>query len=522
MEWHGLQLRDHYVGKCNLHGRVDSGVTSARAHIAQAHESAIRAVAWSHSDDWLLSSDQNGMVKYWQSNFNNLNSFQAHEAPVRDLSFAPTDAKFVTASDDATLKIWDFGKGTEVSTLTGHNWDAKSVDWHPTKGLLASGSKDHTVKLWDPRTGKCLTSLRGHKNNVVSKVLFDPIRGNLLASAGFETTARVFDLRMMRDALLLKGHDEDVTTLTWHPIHHSLLTTATKNGCIQHYLLDEPNLPEGTPPTKSPYDSPDPSSAPAQSIYPAHRVRYAHEMSVWSLDWHPLGHILASGSADRVTRFWSRARPGETECFHDRYHLGDAAAKAHGAWTSNKTRHVLRDEEEEGDDDQEALVDQKMPTRQLVPGLPGIAAALKDGTSVGGAQTQPLPIFPGMAMAPPPMQPPHLALPGMPSPPFGLIPPGLDPNKLSQAEIQKLLAGRAPPVLPLGQGQPGFPVPPPGFTFGQNGMPIPPPGFQSLPQTFTPPPGSGGEQGIRRRAPLLSQEESLKEEQKRGNWKNAR
>ncbi|RCH88026.1 WD repeat-containing protein 33, partial [Rhizopus stolonifer] len=37
----------------------------------------------------------------------------------------------------------------------------------------------------------------------------------------------------------------------------------------------------------------------------------AHESNVWSLDWHPVGHILVSGSNDHTTRFWTRPRPGE-------------------------------------------------------------------------------------------------------------------------------------------------------------------------------------------------------------------
>lgn len=60
----------------------------------------------------------------------------------------------------------------------------------------------------------------------------------------------------------------------------------------------------------------------------------AHDGMVWDLSWHPLGHMLVSGSNDRSTyvlvffcwlnentifksnliirRFWTRNRPGDT------------------------------------------------------------------------------------------------------------------------------------------------------------------------------------------------------------------
>jgi polyadenylation factor subunit 2 len=40
--------------------------------ILQAHNSAIRAVTWAHNENWLLSGDDSGMIKYWQTNLNNL------------------------------------------------------------------------------------------------------------------------------------------------------------------------------------------------------------------------------------------------------------------------------------------------------------------------------------------------------------------------------------------------------------------------------------------------------------------
>ena len=466
------------------------------------------------------------MIKYWQPNFNNVKAIQAHHDPIRDLAFSPNDSKFVTACDDATLKIFDFAGGVEESTLTGHNWDAKSVDWHPTKGLLVSGSKDHLIKLWDPRTGRCLTTLHGHKNTI-SKTAFEPTRGQLLATSARDQTARIFDLRMMRDICLLRGHERDISTFTWHPIHVSLLTTGGSDGSIFHYLLDEPNSPAGTIASIAPYDSADPATAPAQTIYPTHRLQYAHDFAVWSLDWHPLGHILASGSNDRVTRFWTRARPGETECFNDRYHLGEVAAEAQGTWDRRGGRRAQREEEEqEIDDEAEGLVDQKMPAKQpTLPGIPGLAMATnttKNGVSAGGAPSRFTdPQIPSTGSLPSPLMPP-----------FGNI-AGMDPEK-----FRELLAeGKLPIPPPIGIPGQGLPPPPPlpaGFDFSKFPPGMFPPPFP-IPQGFAPPPPPnmgggvlpgigevGGGSSIRKRAPLPSQQESLMEEQRRGKYRSAR
>ncbi|KAF1344499.1 WD40-repeat-containing domain protein [Delphinella strobiligena] len=506
--------------------------------IMQAHDSAVRAVAYSHSDDWLISAEQAGIVKYWQPNFNNVKSIQAHTDPVRDLAFAPTDTKFVTAADDGTLKIFDFAGGVEESVLTGHQWDAKCVDWHPTKGLLVSGSKDHQIKFWDPRAGRCLTTLHGHKNTV-SKTLFEPQNGVLLASCARDQTARVFDIRMMRDVFLLRGHEKEISTLTWHPIHSAMLTTGGADGSMHHYLLDEQNLPEGAAPTLSPYDAPENSDAPAQTLYPAHKVQFAHDFAIWSLDWHPLGHILASGSNDRATRFWSRPRPGDSTYKDDRWHIGQSAAEAQGTWKRSGDRAAMADEEE-AEDEAEGLEDQKMPSRRpLLPGLPGIGAALPsfpDGTSTGGAQ--PLSFHaPGDFGMPGGPSMPNLPFP-MPmhqggAPP--VLPPGMDMEKLKQ-----MFGGQLPLPPPMSHGQngQGFPPPPlPGFP----GAPPPLPGM--FPPGFVPPPGfpmppPGGLPGMppdqqqfmqqnggganRRRAPLPSQQESLQEEMKRGKYTRPR
>lgn len=173
----------------------------------------------------------------------------------------------------------------------------------------------------------------------------------------------------------------------------------------------------------------------------------------------------------------------------------------------------------EMEDEADGLVDQTMPSRQpLLPGLPGLTMpnTNNDGSSVGGAQKFP----PGIGNLPPP--------PPIP-PPGGF--PGMDPAKFREL----LASGQLPPPPLPGQALPPPPVLPPNFDFSKLPAGMLPPGFPPPP----PPPfgagtgglpgigsndsmGSGGGGGIRRRGPLPSQQESLKEEQRKGKFRPVR
>ena len=160
------------------------------------------------------------------------------------------------------------------------------MQWHPTQALLVSGSKDNLVKFWDPRSGVDLGTFHGHKNTVQS-VRWNP-DGHIVATASRDQSIKLYDIRAMAELYTLKGHSKEVCTVEWHPIHHDLLVSGGSDGSILHWSLRS-SIPES----------------------PIHAMASAHESNVWSLQWHPLGHLLASGSNDHTTRFWSRSRPGE-------------------------------------------------------------------------------------------------------------------------------------------------------------------------------------------------------------------
>ncbi|KAF9228810.1 WD40 repeat-like protein [Gyrodon lividus] len=268
-----------------------NGLTFNFETILQAHDTAIRAFQFTHSGAYLASADQSGIIKYFQPNMNNLNAWPGHREAIRGLSFSPNDGRFATASDDATIRIWAFEESREERVLTGHGWDVKCVEWHPNKGLLVSGSKDNLIKFWDPRTGTVLSTLHQHKNTIQA-LAWSP-NGNLVASASRDQTARVFDIRAMKEFRVLKGHKKEVCSVTWHPVH-PVLVSGGSEGAILHWDLSGP---EPTP------------LQPA--LLPRATLSQAHDSNVWSLAFHPLGHILVTASNDHTTRFWSRERPGD-------------------------------------------------------------------------------------------------------------------------------------------------------------------------------------------------------------------
>nr|XP_002129198.1 pre-mRNA 3' end processing protein WDR33 [Ciona intestinalis] len=263
--------------------------------ILQAHDSPVRAMSWSKNDAWLITGDNQGYIKYWQLNMNNVKMYQAHkDQACRSVCFGPTDAKFATASDDGTVRIWDFLRCQEEHILKGHGADVKQVDWHPQKGLLASASKDlHTpVKLWDPKSGQSLATVHAHKGTVMD-IKWNR-NGNWFLTASRDHLVKLYDIRNLKEEVqYFRGHKKEAFSVAWHPIHEEMFASGGSEGSIMYWQVGE-DKEIGS-------------------------LEGAHDSLIWSLAWHPLGHILVSGSNDHSTKFWTRNRPGDQ--MRDRYNL---------------------------------------------------------------------------------------------------------------------------------------------------------------------------------------------------------
>lgn len=389
-----------------------NGLTFNFESIMQAHDLPIFSLEYSHNGKWLLSGDQSGCIKFWQPNFNNVNILnKAHEDSIQDLCFSPNDSKFLSCSDDQTLKIWDFSTSKEESVLKGHHWDVKSCDWHSSLGLVVSGSKDNLVKFWDPRDGKCISTLHDFKHTVTKTTFQKGGNERLLAACSRDHSTRIFDIRMLRSISIIKSENEaDLTSISWHPIHSTMLTIGAYDGSLSHYditkttdiekfndkinrnknlggdkanneaegrediadeeeddddgydvmatvniknnkgnekVKDKENDNKKVENDISEYVFAEFSNRNVPIVTEAwHSIPHAHDKAIYTIQYHPLGHMLCTAGADKSMRFWCRSRPNDENGFNDNAYGGEGLLNDRGAIgrVSDKSTNETKDE----------------------------------------------------------------------------------------------------------------------------------------------------------------------------------
>jgi serine/threonine protein kinase/WD40 repeat protein len=103
-----------------------------------------------------------------------------HSDAIRALAWSRTDQRLATASADHTIRLGPLFPDRTTQMLRGHTGPVTGVAFSPDGKRLASISSDGTVKLWDPETGLEVLSLPGFAR--ASAIAFVP-PGDLLIIA---------------------------------------------------------------------------------------------------------------------------------------------------------------------------------------------------------------------------------------------------------------------------------------------------------------------------------------------------
>ncbi|KAI8867196.1 putative Angio-associated migratory cell protein [Ramicandelaber brevisporus] len=119
--------------------------------------------------------------------------------------------RLISGSDDFTMYLWEPSESKKpITRLNGHQKLVNHVSFSPDGNLIASASFDNSVKLWDGYTGKFLSALRGHVS-AVYQVCWSP-DSRILLSASKDTTIKAWDLRTKKMKSDLPGHDREAKT----------------------------------------------------------------------------------------------------------------------------------------------------------------------------------------------------------------------------------------------------------------------------------------------------------------------
>lgn len=137
--------------------------------------------------------------------------------------------------------------------------------------------------------------------------------GNWLVTASRDHLLKLFDLRNLREEVqVFRGHKKEASAVSWHPIHEGLFSSGGSDGSILFWMV-------GCDKEVGAIDA-------------------AHESIVWTLAWHPLGHILCSGSNDHTIKFWTRNRPGDQ--MRDKYNLNTLPASLQALEECELDEHI--------------------------------------------------------------------------------------------------------------------------------------------------------------------------------------
>lgn len=192
----------------------------------QEHTREVFSVDWSNiQKDLFISSSWDGTIKLWSpERLRSITTLQAHSACVYQALFSPHQPDVVAScSTDGTLKIFDLRSPSFVPpgptvnnftsplvaaalTVPASGTEILSLDWNKYRPwLIASAGVDKAIKIWDCRMvklgpeaaqapavgGICETQFVGHEY-AVRKIQWSPHRADLLASASYDMTCRIW------------------------------------------------------------------------------------------------------------------------------------------------------------------------------------------------------------------------------------------------------------------------------------------------------------------------------------------
>eukprot|EP00177_Eucheuma_denticulatum_P003434 GFKZ01006213.1.p1 GENE.GFKZ01006213.1~~GFKZ01006213.1.p1 ORF type:complete len:519 (-),score=95.16 GFKZ01006213.1:313-1869(-) len=125
-----------------------------------------------------------------------------------------SSSAIATSGKDGIVRVWDAETRDSIARLAGHRYEVRDIavaassDSDQPVTLVASAGRDRSVRLWDVRatSSSAVHVFKGHTGWVHAVDMAGGAKP-VVVSCGGDKTVRVWDLIMMKERLVMKGHE---------------------------------------------------------------------------------------------------------------------------------------------------------------------------------------------------------------------------------------------------------------------------------------------------------------------------
>ncbi|ONM40613.1 DENN domain and WD repeat-containing protein SCD1 [Zea mays] len=194
----------------------------------KGHTRAIRTIS-SDRGKIVSGADDQSVIVWDKQTFKLLEELKGHEAPVSSVRMLSGE-RVLIASHDGTVKMWDVRTDTCVVTVGRCQSAVLCMEYDDSTGILAAAGRDITAHVWDIRSSKQMFKLQGHTKWIRSMRM----TGETIITGSDDWTARVWSLNRGTCDAVLACHAGPVLCVEYSPSDKGIIT-GSADGLIRFW-----------------------------------------------------------------------------------------------------------------------------------------------------------------------------------------------------------------------------------------------------------------------------------------------